>query len=432
MNAGEQPDQGDDRQGRGAGRIEHAGDVLDAELGPAAQHVDQRQHHLADEVDRVDHAGPPAPWPQGRAAPAGSAARRSRPRCAGARPGRWRAAAAGPPAPSSADQHRTLGARGAGEAYRKAGSTESQRPRPDSVQRQPCRPAPPRAASPSRPRRIRQRRGQGPVAGQAQRHARAAIALRRWRLAQCLSPFPIRPTIDSRRLAAQPAFRPGGAAVLVPLRCRREAANERRPDTGPAPPMSAAPSTPRARSCTISAGLLRAAGLRGAHGRPRHAGRRRRRRRDRRRGGRGPSGWRRRRARPGRSRCGGGGDGRGVRALAGRPARCRRRSSAPAARATRRWWRPPCARCRWACPRSWSRPWRRATSRPMSARPTSCMIHSVTDVQGLNRISRRVLGNAAHALAGMMRHRRAGTRRRGQAGRRRSPCSASPRPACRR
>ena len=32
------------------------------------------------------------------------------------------------------------------------------------------------------------------------------------------------------------------------------------------------------------------------------------------------------------------------------------------------------------------------------------MLHSVTDVQGLNRISRRVLGNAAHALAGMMQH----------------------------
>jgi uncharacterized protein (UPF0261 family) len=30
------------------------------------------------------------------------------------------------------------------------------------------------------------------------------------------------------------------------------------------------------------------------------------------------------------------------------------------------------------------------------------MIYSVTDVQGLNRISRQVLGNAAHALAGMM------------------------------
>jgi len=30
------------------------------------------------------------------------------------------------------------------------------------------------------------------------------------------------------------------------------------------------------------------------------------------------------------------------------------------------------------------------------------MMHSVTDVAGINRISRRVLGNAAHALAGMM------------------------------
>jgi len=34
-----------------------------------------------------------------------------------------------------------------------------------------------------------------------------------------------------------------------------------------------------------------------------------------------------------------------------------------------------------------------------------CMMYSVTDVQGLNSISRRVLGNAAHALAGMMQHR---------------------------
>lgn len=32
------------------------------------------------------------------------------------------------------------------------------------------------------------------------------------------------------------------------------------------------------------------------------------------------------------------------------------------------------------------------------------MVYSVTDVQGLNRISRRVLGNAAHALVGMMQH----------------------------
>ena len=33
------------------------------------------------------------------------------------------------------------------------------------------------------------------------------------------------------------------------------------------------------------------------------------------------------------------------------------------------------------------------------------MMYSVTDVQGLNRISREVLGNAAHALAGMIRSR---------------------------
>ena len=32
-----------------------------------------------------------------------------------------------------------------------------------------------------------------------------------------------------------------------------------------------------------------------------------------------------------------------------------------------------------------------------------CMIYPVTDVQGLNRISERVLANAAHALAGMMK-----------------------------
>jgi uncharacterized protein (UPF0261 family) len=36
------------------------------------------------------------------------------------------------------------------------------------------------------------------------------------------------------------------------------------------------------------------------------------------------------------------------------------------------------------------------------------MMYSVTDVAGLNRISREVLGNAAHALAGMVRHRAAG------------------------
>lgn len=34
-----------------------------------------------------------------------------------------------------------------------------------------------------------------------------------------------------------------------------------------------------------------------------------------------------------------------------------------------------------------------------------CMMYSVTDVAGINRISRQVLGNAAHALAGMLAHR---------------------------
>jgi uncharacterized protein (UPF0261 family)/ABC-type branched-subunit amino acid transport system ATPase component len=34
-----------------------------------------------------------------------------------------------------------------------------------------------------------------------------------------------------------------------------------------------------------------------------------------------------------------------------------------------------------------------------------CMMYSVTDVSGINRISGQVLGNAAHALAGMVRHR---------------------------
>ena len=33
-----------------------------------------------------------------------------------------------------------------------------------------------------------------------------------------------------------------------------------------------------------------------------------------------------------------------------------------------------------------------------------CMMYSVTDVAGIKRISRQVLGNAAHALAGMLAH----------------------------
>ena len=32
-----------------------------------------------------------------------------------------------------------------------------------------------------------------------------------------------------------------------------------------------------------------------------------------------------------------------------------------------------------------------------------CMMYSITDIQGLNKISRKVLGNAAHAVVGMVK-----------------------------
>ena len=42
--------------------------------------------------------------------------------------------------------------------------------------------------------------------------------------------------------------------------------------------------------------------------------------------------------------------------------------------------------------------------RPYVGPSDICMMYSVTDVQGINRISERVLANAAHALAGMVAH----------------------------
>jgi uncharacterized protein (UPF0261 family)/ABC-type branched-subunit amino acid transport system ATPase component len=42
--------------------------------------------------------------------------------------------------------------------------------------------------------------------------------------------------------------------------------------------------------------------------------------------------------------------------------------------------------------------------RPYVGPSDICMMYSVTDVQGINRISERVLANAAHALAGMVTH----------------------------
>ena len=43
-------------------------------------------------------------------------------------------------------------------------------------------------------------------------------------------------------------------------------------------------------------------------------------------------------------------------------------------------------------------------TRPYVGPSDICMMYSVTDVQGINRISERVLANAAHALAGMLAH----------------------------
>ena len=43
-------------------------------------------------------------------------------------------------------------------------------------------------------------------------------------------------------------------------------------------------------------------------------------------------------------------------------------------------------------------------TRPYVGPSDICMMYSVTDVQGIHRISERVLANAAHALAGMIAH----------------------------
>jgi len=43
-------------------------------------------------------------------------------------------------------------------------------------------------------------------------------------------------------------------------------------------------------------------------------------------------------------------------------------------------------------------------TRPYVGSSDICMMYSITDVQGINRISERVLANAAHALAGMIMH----------------------------
>ena len=48
-------------------------------------------------------------------------------------------------------------------------------------------------------------------------------------------------------------------------------------------------------------------------------------------------------------------------------------------------------------------------TRPYVGPSDICMMYSVTDVQGINRISAKVLSNAAHALAGMVTHKHRGS-----------------------
>ena len=53
-----------------------------------------------------------------------------------------------------------------------------------------------------------------------------------------------------------------------------------------------------------------------------------------------------------------------------------------------------------------------------------CMMYSVTDIAGINRISEKVLANAAHALAGMIAYARdRRSERTSSAPRSASPCS---------
>ena len=54
--------------------------------------------------------------------------------------------------------------------------------------------------------------------------------------------------------------------------------------------------------------------------------------------------------------------------------------------------------------RSWCRTMASGDTRPYVGPSDICMMYSVTDVQGINRISEKVLSNAAHALAGMIAH----------------------------
>ena len=119
-------------------------------------------------------------------------------------------------------------------------------------------------------------------------------------------------------------------------------------------------------------------------------------------------------------------DGRGLRALDRARARHRRRDFGRRLRRHDAGDRRHAPAARSAFRRSWSRRSPPARSANMSAPADIMMMYSVADVQGLNPITEQVLGNAAHALAGMIS--RSADRRgaRGAPPPRAAPPSASP------
>ncbi len=85
--------------------------------------------------------------------------------------------------------------------------------------------------------------------------------------------------------------------------------------------------------------------------------------------------------------------------------RRRSASSPPAAPAALRWWRRACAACRSACRRCMISSIASGDVGPYVGPSDITMMYSVTDVQGLNSISRQVLANGANAMVGMAKAR---------------------------
>ena len=132
----------------------------------------------------------------------------------------------------------------------------------------------------------------------------------------------------------------------------------------------------------------------------------------------------------------GDGDGGGLCQLAATARAMSPASSPPAARAAPRWSRPACAPCPIGVPKLIISSVASGDVGPYVGPADITMMYSVTDVQGLNSISRQVLANGANALVGMVKARlderdAPGSATRAPAcPRSASPCSASRRLRC--